>query len=421
MKRRFGTLLAIVAVALLVATAASAQTITVATRWAEESKQGQGLDASVELFKQRNPNVGVNVVYGVDGERFQVLLAVGSAPDVWVGASGWDVFTMGSAGALLSLDRYIQADARWRHNDFMPVAFGNAVVDGVTYAMPTHLSGVIFFWNKDHFAEAGLDPAQPPAFDDLDNYHRRLTMQDNLGNITQIGSMPYAAYDYANAILLWGYARGARSILEPGERAFSMTQTEMVDAAAWLKHHWDEFPPAAAETALGSSSHTELFSNGKLSMATALPNLVQLTAEAGGYEIGVAPPPSVSGENVTPVSAYQAVALASSRNPAIAYEFLRHISADPDGTYLLHSFTGDVPSYLRSRSWDDFRVRLDPVGQAARAMASSIMPWPLVPFDYKAIIRAQMNELFNGSADPRSALLEAERQLNAELDAWYNR
>ena len=245
--------------------------------------------------------MGVNVVYGVDGERFQVLLAVGSAPDVLVGASGWDVFTMGSAGALLSLDRYIQADTRWRHNDFMPVAFGNAVVDGVTYAMPTHLSGVIFFWNKDHFAEAGLDPAQPPAFDDLDNYHRRLTMQDNLGNITQIGSMPCTtAYDYANAILLWGYARGARSILEPGERAFSMTQTEMVDAGV------AEAPLGRVPAGRGGDCarlvepHRALLQReAEHGDGSAEPGAA--TAEAGGYEIGVAPPPSVLGENVTPV------------------------------------------------------------------------------------------------------------------------
>lgn len=74
-------------------------------------------------------------------------------------------------------------------------AFVGKIGDEV-YSVPFQRSTPIMFWNKEAFAEAGLDPETPPAnWDQLVEMGKALTKRDANGNVTQWGfRVPSAGY-----------------------------------------------------------------------------------------------------------------------------------------------------------------------------------------------------------------------------------
>lgn len=81
---------------------------------------------------------------------------------------------------------------------FMPAYVEDTRVDGMTYGIPFQRSTPVMYWNKDAFAEAGLDPETPPAnWDELVEMGKKLTKRDESGNVTQYGvRIPSAGFPY---------------------------------------------------------------------------------------------------------------------------------------------------------------------------------------------------------------------------------
>lgn len=90
------------------------------------------------------------------------------------GANQFDVFMVGvrnwspaiTAGWLEPLDGYLgdeqASPADWL-NGFPPELLANLQVEGASYAIPYIASANLLFYNKEMFAEAGLDPEDPPS------------------------------------------------------------------------------------------------------------------------------------------------------------------------------------------------------------------------------------------------------------------
>ncbi|OGB93246.1 MAG: hypothetical protein A3H39_14380 [candidate division NC10 bacterium RIFCSPLOWO2_02_FULL_66_22] len=63
--------------------------------------------------------------------------------------------------------------------DFFPGLMANSYSGGKLWSIPFQRSTPVFYWNKDHFREAGLDPERPPKnWDELREYARKLTIRD---------------------------------------------------------------------------------------------------------------------------------------------------------------------------------------------------------------------------------------------------
>ncbi len=64
-------------------------------------------------------------------------------------------------------------DMNW--DDFLPGVLSYYTHEGKLYSMPFNSSSPIFFYNKDIFAEAGLDPEKPPAtWQEVEEYSRQI-------------------------------------------------------------------------------------------------------------------------------------------------------------------------------------------------------------------------------------------------------
>ncbi|MVW79808.1 sn-glycerol-3-phosphate ABC transporter substrate-binding protein UgpB [Bordetella sp. 02P26C-1] len=133
-----------------------------------EGALGERVNELVEEFNKSNPDYRVNAVYkGNYGESMNAGIAAfraGNAPDIL------QVFEVGTATMMHAKGavKPVQEMSEEAGKPIDPKAFIGAVAgyyssqDGKLISMPFNSSTVVFYYNKDAFKKAGLDPEKPP-------------------------------------------------------------------------------------------------------------------------------------------------------------------------------------------------------------------------------------------------------------------
>ncbi|ARP82085.1 sn-glycerol-3-phosphate ABC transporter substrate-binding protein [Bordetella genomosp. 8] len=162
--------LALVAASLLTAFAAtSANAATEIQFWhSMEGALGDRVNEIVNDFNKKNPDYQVKAVYkGNYGESMNAGIAAfraGNAPDIL------QVFEVGTATMMYAKGaiKPVQQMSEEVGDPINPKDFIGAVAgyysspDGKLVSMPFNSSTVVFYYNKDAFQKAGLDPEKPP-------------------------------------------------------------------------------------------------------------------------------------------------------------------------------------------------------------------------------------------------------------------
>lgn len=185
----------------------------------------------IEQFNAENPDVVVvqeTFPYDAYQQRVAASLAAGQGPDVaqlfygWVGA--WQ-----RAGYVEPLPKQYFPDAEIQ--DYFIPMIESVNIGGDYYGLPTAVRALALFYNKDHFAEVGLDPEAPPAtWDAFIDAAKALTIQrgprfERIGYgiaptgqdhhlvrtvlMNQLGTPPYSA---DNTEVLYGNDIGAQAL-----------------------------------------------------------------------------------------------------------------------------------------------------------------------------------------------------------------
>lgn len=155
------------------------------------------LNDAIADFEAKNPNIKIeqNIIsWGEAHSQFVTALAAGVAPDIAMMGGSWpnEFYLM---GAWAPGDEYLPADFKDR---FIPSALNNVVFDNKIYGIPWEGATWGFFYRKDLFEKAGLDPNKPPKnWDELVEYGKKLTLDtNNDGKIEQWGvEMPAAGWE----------------------------------------------------------------------------------------------------------------------------------------------------------------------------------------------------------------------------------
>ena len=120
------------------------------------------VDDLVADFEKANPDIKVKPVYaGTYQEAIGKALTAskaGQPPDAAVILAA-DMFSLIDEGVILPFDTFVKTDddRRWL-NGFFPVYMLNSQYGGKTWGIPFQRGTTLFFWNKEAFKEAGLDP-----------------------------------------------------------------------------------------------------------------------------------------------------------------------------------------------------------------------------------------------------------------------
>ncbi|WBL14551.1 ABC transporter substrate-binding protein [Sutcliffiella sp. NC1] len=158
---------------------------------------GEAIDQMVADFNAQSDSVQVEAVYqGSYEELLNQLRAVGGSSEAPALVQVYEVGTkyMSESGFITPMQKFIDED-NYDLSDLEENILGYYQLDGELYSMPFNTSNAIMFYNKDMFAEVGLDPENPPAtFSEVKAAAEKLTKKS--GNETEV---------YGFAILIYGW------------------------------------------------------------------------------------------------------------------------------------------------------------------------------------------------------------------------
>ncbi len=157
-----------------------------------EPEEIKAYRALIDGFKQADPDVTVSLIVASDREdliaRLSTGFAAGTPPDLFL--LNYRFYGQFAArGVLEPLQPYLDASADFEEGDFYPQAMEAFKFDGRQTCMPQNISSLVVYYNKDLFAEEGVDePAAGWTWDDMREAAHSLTKDLNGdGEIDQYG------------------------------------------------------------------------------------------------------------------------------------------------------------------------------------------------------------------------------------------
>ena len=149
-----------------------------------------------------NPGVNIEAIYAgsySDAGVKALTAARGGKPPQLSVLLSTQMFTLIDEDVIVPFDDFVSAEEQesWI-NGFYPSFMENSQTGGKTYGIPFQRSTPVLYWNKEAFAEAGLNPDAAPAnWDEMVEFGKKLTKKDSSGNVTQWGvRIPSAGFPY---------------------------------------------------------------------------------------------------------------------------------------------------------------------------------------------------------------------------------
>lgn len=198
-----------------------------AADWAEEQ---------IGKYQEQNPSIAVEYVTFKWGEmtpKMMTASAGGTAPHITrqdrFRIAGW----AGRGGATV-LDDFVQQYGIEPENYF-PATWAEAVWDGHVYAIPFNTDGRFIIWNKDIFAEEGLDAEAPPPTQDWEamiDLAIQLTKTADDDAIEVMGFVPSQMLGYGNGgDYVYAWANGGEFMKD--ERTSWLDNPKLVETLQW--------------------------------------------------------------------------------------------------------------------------------------------------------------------------------------------
>ena len=139
--------------------------------WHITTDEGQAAvwQSLADSYMAEHPNVNIEISI-LENEAFKTKLTTvmqsGEPPDIFQSWGGGVMNEYIAAGLMKDITADLDADGGAWRNTFSPGALGVYSLDGKNYGVPWDMGMVGFWYNKDLFAQAGID-APPASWDEL--------------------------------------------------------------------------------------------------------------------------------------------------------------------------------------------------------------------------------------------------------------
>jgi multiple sugar transport system substrate-binding protein len=213
-------------------------------------------------------------------------VAAGTAPDLFNSDGPW-LPEFATMGLLDKMPREAQRDLQ---NNFTDGGQRYGAYRGAAYVYPFETLTHALYYNKQLFAQAGLDPGKPPrTFAEFREAARRLAKRDGSGRLVQPGFVGNNRLLYVGNFV---YNAGGRILSEDAygdlRKPYTLSLGEAPALAALQLHHDVYNTDRAADVTVAPG-----FQTGTVGMVVTLPTLLPVIArEAPALEFGVAPLPT---------------------------------------------------------------------------------------------------------------------------------
>lgn len=151
-------------------------------------------DEMLQDFQTQNPNIEVRHL-GTNFWDYWQKIRTAQAGDAEPEISFGDITNVkfrAKSGILADLDSFMSRD-NVSKEDFLPNDIIAVSYNDLIYALPFISDSRLFYWNKDHFVKAGLDPEQPPrTLEEIEIFAEKLTIFEDESNrrLQQVGFHP---------------------------------------------------------------------------------------------------------------------------------------------------------------------------------------------------------------------------------------
>jgi sn-glycerol 3-phosphate transport system substrate-binding protein len=137
------------------------------------------VDGLISDFEAEHQDITVEAVYSGSYAdtmtKVQTAARGGDAPDLAVLLST-ELYTLLDDELIVSFDDLTGGkDDEWLNSFYEPFMANGKDGDGTVWSVPFQRSTIVQYWNKDVFAEAGLDPEKPPTtWDELTSMSQKI-------------------------------------------------------------------------------------------------------------------------------------------------------------------------------------------------------------------------------------------------------
>ncbi|MDE2821057.1 MAG: ABC transporter substrate-binding protein [Chloroflexota bacterium] len=196
----------------------------------------QAIDGYVAEFNALSEDIQVEPIftgnYVENMARAQAGILSGQPPDVAILLST-DLYTLVDMEGVIPLDDYIASEDGLDIDDFFDAFMSNSTSAGQVWGIPWQRSTPILYYNKDAFAEVGLDPESPPAtWEELVEFGKQLVVSDG-DNVTRWGvEIPTSFWIYANFAIQAGQHIGS---VEDDPCGVYLDTPEAIEALSFLR------------------------------------------------------------------------------------------------------------------------------------------------------------------------------------------
>lgn len=205
--------------------------------WASPVRRN-GVRRIIAMCQQQLPNITVVDTVKPFGDIWTANVAAVAAgsgmPDVIV-SDRPQLPKDAADGVYMSLQDWADRDNVTR-DQFYDWAWDQTVFEDQTYGIPFETDVRVLFWNKQAFAEAGLDPEKPPTtWDELKTYADALDKKNADGTYSRIGFFPL----WNGGVDILAYTNDAEMIAADGTPQINNPQA--VETVAWIKEWIDRY------------------------------------------------------------------------------------------------------------------------------------------------------------------------------------
>ncbi|MBS1703568.1 MAG: extracellular solute-binding protein [Armatimonadetes bacterium] len=211
----------------------------------------KGQDAAIRAFEEENPDLKVKLLSmgagRMDPQKLMTSIVGNVAPDV-INQDRFTISDWASRGAFRPLDDLIARDSKTdplcpQEKQYYPATWQEASYDGKVYAIPTGSDNRILYWNRkifneeaDNLRKAGLDPTRAPrTWSELLAYSKVLTKFDKSGKLIRAGFMP----NFGNSWLYMYAFQNNANFMSPDGRKCTMNTPEAREALDFIVKGYD--------------------------------------------------------------------------------------------------------------------------------------------------------------------------------------
>lgn len=288
-------------------------TTVVWNMWAGSEDDIAALESQLEIAQEENPDLNIELQHSPWNDYFTKLTTNLSSGNVACVTSMNGQRLSGYHEAFMPLGEEELATAGIDPADFTEGSLDIMSYDGQLYGIPYDVAAMMVFYNKDRFAEAGVDEPQPGwTFDDFD------------ATLEALGA-DGTAFGMGMGEFQWMSLPIARSGVQPVDEsgALALTDPDFVEAAEWYAsiatEGYGSLPPSASDTGWGEQEYQA----GNVAMAVdGTWNAVSYLNNEAGFSAGMVDLPTQGGERLGLILGSGYGISANCENPEAALQVL---------------------------------------------------------------------------------------------------